>query len=286
MFTIEQLPHQQLHLNNQNTLDFSQPQIMGILNVTPDSFSDGGEYQRIDNAVQHALQMQADGASIIDIGGESTRPNAPEVSLQQELDRVMPIVEALKPYHLNLSIDTSSPEVMRQAVAAGASIWNDVRALTRPNALQTARELNIPVILMHNRGEPATMNSLAVYEDVMAEILCELQQRIDDALNAGIAKHHIIIDAGFGFAKNSHQNLILLKYCKQLNKLGYPILAGLSRKRFIGELLNQADVKDRDIASSMAHLWCVQQGASIVRTHNVKAMSDSLKVWQAICQTD
>ena len=275
------LPQRQLQ-GGRFTLDLSQPHVMGILNVTPDSFSDGGQHHQKDQAVKHALQMIADGATIIDIGGESTRPNADAVSVQEELDRVIPVVEQLADHDVVVSIDTSSPEVIREAVSKGAHIWNDVRALKRPNAMQTAAELNIPVILMHMRGEPSTMNDLAVYQDVTAEVMSELQQRIDEALATGIRKANIIIDPGFGFAKTASQNLKLLNELWKLQELGYPILSALSRKRFIGEVLNGAEATERDIASSTGHLLSIQQGACMVRTHNVKAMSDTIKMWQAM----
>lgn len=271
-----------LTLPNAKKLDLSQPQIMGILNVTPDSFSDGGQYQQLDLAVEQALKMQQDGASIIDIGGESTRPNAPSVSLQQELDRVLPVVEALKPYNLILSIDTSQPEVIRQAVGLGASIWNDVRALTRPNALQTAVELDIPVILMHMRGEPDTMNNLANYRDIVAEVKQELLQKIEMAIQAGVKKQHIIADIGFGFAKNSQHNIELLKHFAQFTDMGFPLLSGLSRKRFIGEILDVTQADERVIGSVVGHLFSIQQGANIVRVHDVKATAEAIKIWKAI----
>lgn len=271
-----------LTLPNAKQLDLSQPQVMGILNVTPDSFSDGGQYQQLDLAVEQALKMQQDGASIIDIGGESTRPNAPSVSLQQELDRVLPVVEALKPYNLILSIDTSQPEVIRQAVGLGASIWNDVRALTRPNALQTAVELDIPVILMHMRGEPDTMNNLANYRDIVAEVKQELLQKIEMAIQAGVKKQHIIADIGFGFAKNSQHNIELLKHFAQFTDMGFPLLSGLSRKRFIGEILDVTQADERVIGSVVGHLFSIQQGANIVRVHDVKATAEAIKIWKAI----
>lgn len=271
-----------LTLPNAKQLDLSQPQVMGILNVTPDSFSDGGQYQQLDLAVEQALKMQQDGASIIDIGGESTRPNAPSVSLQQELDRVLPVVEALKPYNLILSIDTSQPEVIRQAVGLGASIWNDVRALTRPNALQTAVELDIPVILMHMRGEPDTMNNLANYRDIVAEVKQELLQKIEMAIQAGVKKQHIIADIGFGFAKNSQHNIELLKHFAQFTDMGFPLLSGLSRKRFIGEILDVTQADERVIGSVVGHLFSIQQGANIVRVHDVKATAEAIKIWKAM----
>lgn len=229
------LPKQILQCG-QLQLDLSQPHVMGILNVTPDSFSDGGKHNQLDQAVEYALSMIEQGATIIDIGGESTRPGASEVAIEEEIRRVVPVVEVLSHHNIILSIDTSQPEVIRAAKAAGAHIWNDVRALTRPNALKTAAELDIPVVIMHMRGEPTTMNQLDQYTDVTLDVMQELQQRIDEALAAGIQQHNIIIDPGFGFAKNAQQNLKLLKEFWKLNELGYPILSGLSRKRFIGRL--------------------------------------------------
>ncbi|ENX04098.1 dihydropteroate synthase [Acinetobacter modestus] len=261
------------------TLDLSQPQIMGILNVTPDSFSDGGKHHQKDQAVQHALQMIEDGTKIIDIGGESTRPNASPVALEEELRRVIPVVEALSNYDVIISIDTSQPEVMRAAVQAGAHIWNDVRALTRPQALETAAELNIPVVLMHMRGEPTNMNQLDQYQDVIEDVIQELQQRLDQAIAIGVKSENIIIDPGFGFAKNAQQNFQLLNEFWKLNRMGYPILSGLSRKRFIGEALNGVPAQERAVGSVIGHLLSIQQGASIVRAHDVKATSDAIKVW-------
>lgn len=277
------LPRRQLYCGSK-FLDLSQPHVMGILNVTPDSFSDGGLHNSKQQAVDYAIQMIADGATVIDIGGESTRPGAAEVTVEEELARVIPVVEALSDQDVILSIDTSQPEVMRQAVHAGAHIWNDVRALTRPKALETAAELQVPVILMHMRGEPTTMNQLDEYTDVTLDVMQELQQRIDEALAAGIQQHNIIIDPGFGFAKNAQQNLKLLKEFWKLNELGYPILSGLSRKRFIGEALKGAAADQRAVGSVTGHLLSIQQGASIVRAHDVKAMHEAVLVWQAMQQ--
>lgn len=262
-------------------LDLSVPHVMGILNVTPDSFSDGGKHNGKEQAVAHALQMIEDGATVIDIGGESTRPGASPVSIEEEIRRVVPVVEALAKYDVVLSIDTSEPEVIKAAVKAGAHIWNDVRALTRPNALTTAAELDIPIIIMHMRGEPTTMNNLDQYDDVTVDVMKELQQRVDDAVNAGVRPENIMIDPGFGFAKNAGQNLKLLNELYQINAMGYPILSALSRKRFIGEALNGADAQNRAVGSVTAHLMSIQQGACMVRAHDVKAMSDAIKVWQA-----
>ena len=273
------LPHCQLHCGR-FTLDLSQPQIMGILNVTPDSFSDGGQHHHKEQAVQRALQMIEEGASIIDIGGESTRPNASPVELEEEIQRVIPVVEALAKYDVVISIDTSQPEVIRAAVKAGAHIWNDVRALTRPQALETAAELNIPVILMHMRGEPTNMNQLDQYTNVTEDVMYELEQRLDQALEMGIKKYNIILDPGFGLPKNAQQNFQLLNEFWKLNQMGYPILSGLSRKRFIGEALNGIPAQERAVGSVAGHLMSIQQGASIVRAHDVKATSDAINVWK------
>ena len=264
------------------SLDLSVPHVMGILNVTPDSFSDGGKHNGKAQAIAYAQQMIADGATVIDVGGESTRPGASVVEVDEEIRRVVPVVEALAELDVVISIDTSQPEVIQAAVAAGAHIWNDVRALTRPNALETAAELNIPVIIMHMRGEPTTMNGLDQYDNVTLDVMDELSQRVADALKAGVKAENIMIDPGFGFAKNAKQNLKLLKEFHQLNQLGYPILSALSRKRFIGEALGGADAGQRAVGSVAGHLLSIQQGACMVRAHDVKAMSDAIKVWQAM----
>lgn len=263
-------------------LDLSQPHVMGILNVTPDSFSDGGLHNQKDQAVAKALEMIADGATVIDIGGESTRPGASVVEVEEEIRRVVPVVEELSKYDVIISIDTSQPEVIKAAVKAGAHIWNDVRALTRPQALETAAELNIPVIIMHMRGEPTTMNNLDQYDDVTQDVIRELSQRVQDALDVGVKAEHIMIDPGFGFAKNAQQNLKLLQEFYKLTEMGYPILSALSRKRFIGAVLNGAEPQARAVGSAAAHLLSIQQGACMVRAHDVKATADAIKIWKAM----
>lgn len=263
-------------------LDLSRPHVMGILNVTPDSFSDGGKHNSKIAAIVHAQQMIADGASIIDIGGESTRPGASIVEVEEEIQRVVPVVEALAQENVIISIDTSQPRVIEAAVAAGAHIWNDVRALTRPGALEMAARLNIPVIIMHMRGEPTTMNQLDQYDNVIEDVINELQQRVQAALSAGIRQEHIIVDPGFGFAKNAQQNLTLLNALWRFTDLGYPVLSGLSRKRFVGEVLQGASADQRMVGSVTGHLLSLQQGASIVRVHDVKATVDAVRMWQAM----
>lgn len=271
--------------------------IMGILNVTPDSFSDGGEFSQLDKAIAHAQQMIDEGVTIIDIGGESTRPNADAVALDEELNRVIPVIKALKQRFakeltedLWISIDTSNPEVMRQAVLAGADIINDVRALKRAGAVETVAELGVPVILMHMRGEPATMNELAHYEDVMAEIKAELSERIDIARQAGIKPENIILDAGFGFAKEYEHHKTMLNRFDEFLELGYPVMFAISRKRFLGEVLTKSnnkalihhDVKDRDPVAMATAILAVQQGACIVRTHNVAMTRQGLALLEQL----
>ena len=273
------LPEHILQCGNLS-LDLSKPHVMGILNVTPDSFSDGGLHNGKDEAVARALQMIAEGATVIDVGGESTRPGASAVAVEEEIARVVPVVKELARHNVVISIDTSEPEVIKAAVQAGAHIWNDVRALTRPQALETAAELNIPVIIMHMRGEPTTMNSLAQYDDVTEEVIQELQQRIDAALAVGILPEKIMIDPGFGFAKDAKHNFKLLNELYRLNTLGYPILSGLSRKRFIGEALGGVEAIQRAVGSVAGHLLSIQQGACIVRAHDVRATVDAIRVWQ------
>ena len=275
------LPKQILKCGNLS-LDLSQPHVMGILNVTPDSFSDGGQHNGKEDAISRAQEMIAEGATVIDVGGESTRPGASVVEIEEEIRRVVPVVRELAKQDVVISIDTSQPEVIKAAVEAGAHIWNDVRALTRPKALETAALLDIPVIIMHMRGEPTTMNGLDQYNNVTEDVIRELSQRVNDALAAGVRKENIMIDPGFGFAKNAKQNLQLLNEFYRLTEMGYPILSALSRKRFIGEALGGADAQERAVGSVAGHLLSVQQGASMVRAHDVKATVDALKIWKAM----
>lgn len=285
---LQPIPNFAIHYHNQ-TLDLSNPHIMGILNVTPDSFSDGGRYNHIDQGLRHTEQMIKDGATIIDVGGESTRPNASPVSEQEEVDRVIKVVEAINHNfgeQVWVSVDTSSPTVMTLASQVGAKIWNDVRALTRPDAIATAAKLDIPVMLMHMRGEPTTMNQLDNYQDLYTDVISELQQRIDEVMEGGVRRDNLIIDPGFGFAKNAQQNLAWLNEFYRLHTFNLPVMVALSRKRFVGEVLKSAnlphDPTDRDVASMVAGLLAVQQGACIVRTHNVAATKAGLAMWQAI----
>lgn len=264
--------------------DLHEPQIMGILNVTPDSFSDGGHFDQVDTALRQALQLQADGASIIDIGGESTRPGAAVVSEQQELDRVLPVIEALRrESSVCISVDTSNPLLMREAARLGANLINDVRSLMRPGALDAAIATGLPVCLMHMRGDPDTMQQMTDYQDVTLEVRDWLLGRVEACVAAGLDRSKILLDPGFGFAKQLAHNLQLLARLDEIVALGYPVLAGMSRKRMLGEMTGQA-VTEREPASIAAHLLAAQQGARILRVHSVTGLRDALKVWQAVEQ--
>lgn len=263
-------------------LDLSRPVIMGVLNVTPDSFSDGGRFLSPADALERALRMEAEGADIIDIGGESTRPGADEVPWEQELERVVPIIEALTGrVDVAVSIDTSKPHVMREAVAAGAVIINDVHALRTAGALEVASELGAGVCLMHMQGTPRTMQASPSYDDVVSEVRAFLEDRVQACLRAGIARNSLIVDPGFGFGKRLEHNLELLRGLGRLCEMGLPVLAGLSRKSFVGKITGSG-IDDRAFGSVAFALAAVAEGASIVRVHDVKATADALKVWQAV----
>jgi dihydropteroate synthase len=259
------------------------PRVMGIVNVTPDSFSDGGEHATVEAAIAHGLQLAEEGADLLDIGGESTRPGAQDVSVDEELRRVIPVIEALaKQTALPISIDTSKPEVMRTAVAAGAGMINDVYALRRDGALEAAAALGVPVVLMHMLGEPRSMQDAPQYDDVVADVHRFLAERIFAAEMAGIAKKNIVVDPGFGFGKTVAHNLALLAQLQRFTELGVPLLAGLSRKKTIGELTGRSDPHDRIHGSVAAHLIAAQRGAMLLRVHDVAATVDALKVWNAV----
>ncbi len=262
-------------------LDLSRPSVMGIVNVTPDSFSDGGRHLRLGAALAHAQQLIAEGADILDIGGESTRPGAQPVDVQEELDRVIPVLEGLRDAPVPLSIDTRKPEVMRAALAAGAAMVNDIGALQEPGALTAVAASDAAVCLMHKQGDPQTMQVQPQYADVVREVKAFLQARIVAAEQAGIARERIVIDPGFGFGKALGHNLALLRELGALRDLNVPILAGLSRKSMLGAITGQ-DVEKRLPASVAAALIAVQRGAAIVRVHDVRATVDALKVWQAV----
>lgn len=264
-----------------------QPLVMGVVNVTPDSFSDGGRFERPDRAVAHALGLLEQGADLLDIGGESTRPGADPVSEADELARVVPVIEKLRARtEAPISIDTAKPAVMRAAVAAGADMVNDVNALRTPDALATVAELAVPVCLMHMQGQPRTMQDNPDYDDVVAEVLAFFDARVQACLNAGVAREHLVLDPGFGFGKTLAHNLALLARFRELNSLGYPVLAGLSRKSMLGTLTGRERPEDRVAASVTAAVLAVQRGAAIVRVHDVAATVDALKVWRALAQAE
>lgn len=256
---------------------------MGIVNVTPDSFSDGGAHASVDEAVAHGLKLAEEGADLLDVGGESTRPGAEEVSLAEELRRVVPVIERLsRETALPISVDTCKPEVMRAAVEAGAGMINDVCALRREGALETAAALGVPVVLMHMLGEPRSMQNDPRYDDVVAEVHRFLAERIFAAELAGIPKKSLVADPGFGFGKTTAHNIELLARLDRFAELGVPVLAGLSRKRSIGALTGRQAPADRAAGSVAAHLLAAQRGARIVRVHDVAATVDALKVWEAV----
>ena len=263
-------------------LDLSQPRVMGILNVTSDSFSDGGKFVRADEAITQALRMVEEGAAIIDIGGESTRPGAAEVSVEEELERVVPLIEALAPeLPVPISVDTSKPEVMMAAAQAGAGMINDVYALRREGALAAVAQTGLPVCLMHMQGEPRTMQAAPHYDDVVTEVAAFLQQRMRACEVAGIARERIILDPGFGFGKTLQHNLSLLKHLDKLHQLGMPLLVGMSRKSMIGLVLDRP-VEERLYGSVAVALLAAQAGARIIRVHDVKATVDALKMVHAV----
>ncbi|WP_150540098.1 dihydropteroate synthase [Actinobacillus vicugnae] len=276
----------QIHFKNyqqkDRLLDLTRPQIMGILNFTPDSFSDSGKFFSLDKALFQVERMLNEGADIIDIGGESTRPNAATVTLEQELERVVPLVEAVRArFDCLISVDSSKAEVFKQSAMAGADILNDIRALTEPHALDVAAELALPVCLMHMQGNPQNMQQNPVYDDVLEDVADFLNQRIFECMRAGIPKEHIILDPGFGFGKSVQHNFILLKHLKAFVDSGFPVLAGLSRKSMLGAVTGKP-VEQRVAASVAGALIAVQHGAKIIRVHDVAETADMLKVWLAV----
>jgi len=257
--------------------------IMGILNVTPDSFSDGGEFINPTAAIKQVKKMLNDGADIIDIGGESTRPGAKNVSVEDELERVVPIVQAIREFsECLISVDTSKAIVMREAVAAGANIINDVRALQEDACLNTVAELNVPVCIMHMQGQPRSMQIKPKYDDVVLEVKQFLNKRIQACLDAGIKQEKIIIDPGFGFGKTLEHNLTLFKALDEFVDMNYPVLVGVSRKSMIAQILNDgavdATIDDRVYASAVMAALAAQHGAQILRVHDVKATADAIAV--------
>ncbi|MDR6095036.1 dihydropteroate synthase [Stenotrophomonas sp. SORGH_AS_0321] len=264
-------------------LRLDRARVMGIVNVTPDSFSDGGQHDTVEAAVAHGLKLVEEGADLLDIGGESTRPGSEPVPLDEELRRVLPVIEQLAARTtVPISIDTFKPEVMRAAVAAGAGMINDIHALRQPGALEAAADTGVPVVLMHMQGEPGSMQADPHYDDVVAEVHRFLVQRLFAAEMAGIAKKNLVVDLGFGFGKSVDHNMTLLARSERFLELGVPMLVGLSRKRTLGELTGRQLPAERVAASVAAHLVAVQRGARIVRVHDVAATVDALKVWAAV----
>lgn len=267
-----------LALPRQRELDLSRPQVMGILNVTPDSFSDGGKHQQLSQALRSAEQMLADGATILDIGGESTRPGAAEVSVEEELNRVVPLVSAIRSrFDCVISVDTSKAAVMSAAVQVGADIINDVRALQEPAALETAAALQVPVCIMHMQGAPRTMQQAPDYQDVVQQVYDYLLQRAVECQQAGIAAAQIILDPGFGFGKNLSHNYQLLAALDKFVQSGYPVLAGMSRKSMIGQLLD-IPVSERLAGSLACATLAAYAGAQIIRVHDVKETVQAVRV--------
>lgn len=268
-------------------LDLSRPRVMGILNVTPDSFSDGGRFTTPDAALVQARRMVDEGAALIDVGGESTRPGARPVSVHEELDRVVPVVERIaRELDTCVSVDTGTPELMRAAAAAGAHLLNDVRALRRDGALVAARDTGLPICLMHMQGEPGAMQQSPHYDDVVVEVSDFLRQRIAACVETGIGYDRLLIDPGFGFGKTFTHNLQLLRRLDELSSLGVPVLAGVSRKSMIGRALNDGRA-DRPVAGRLygslaAAVIAAMKGATILRVHDVAATVDALAVVAAL----
>ncbi|WP_051342544.1 dihydropteroate synthase [Pseudonocardia spinosispora] len=263
-------------------LDTGGTLVGGILNVTPDSFSDGGLFRNTARAVERGLEMVSEGADLVDIGGESTRPGSHSPSLAEELDRVIPVVEALAGT-VALSVDTSRPEVMRAAVAAGASMINDVRALRRPGAVAVVAELDVPVCLMHMQRDPATMQHDPRYDQVVHQVRAFLADRMRACLDAGVRPEHLVVDPGFGFGKTLAHNLTLLASLRELDSLGAPIMVGLSRKSMLGDLTGRP-VSERLAGSVAAAVLAVQRGARILRVHDVAATRDAVTITQALAE--
>jgi dihydropteroate synthase len=260
--------------------NLAQPLVMGIVNVTPDSFSDGGRYFSTAQAIEHGLKLRADGARILDIGGESTRPGSAPVGAAEEIDRIMPVLEGLRDADIALSVDTMKPEVMTAALAAGADMINDVRGLEAPGALRAVADADCGLCLMHMRGLPQTMQVDPVYAQVVEEVAAYLRQRLTAARTAGIDRRRILIDPGFGFGKTLAHNLALFKNLAQLADMA-PVLAGVSRKSFLGALTGRA-TEDRLLPSVIAALLAVQRGASVVRVHDVRETVETLRLCQEL----
>jgi dihydropteroate synthase len=258
-----------------------RPLVMGILNVTPDSFSDGGRYQALEFAVERAEQMIKDGVDLIDIGGESTRPGSPSVPVEEELRRVMPAIYALRELGYPLSVDTCKPEVMREAIIAGADMINDINGFRSPGAIDAVKDSDVALCVMHMQGSPQDMQASPEYADVVADVIAFLRERVDALLAAGVARERITVDPGFGFGKRVEHNYALLRNISRMeSELGLPVLAGLSRKSMIGAVTGRS-IEQRLAGSLGGALAAVAQGARIVRVHDVAETVDALKVWQA-----
>lgn len=262
-------------------LDLSRPKVMGIVNVTPDSFSDGGRYVSYSNAIDHAHRLIEDGADMLDIGGESTRPGAAEVGEQEELDRVLPVIEGLRGITVPISIDTWKPAVMRAAISAGASMVNDVNALQAEGAMEAVAATGAAICLMHKQGTPRSMQVQPEYADVVSEVVDFLSRRIAAAEAAGVTRERIVIDPGFCFGKTLAHNLQLLRELASFSALGVPVLAGMSRKSMLGAITGR-EVDERLAASVTAAMLAVQRGAAIVRVHDVRETADALKIMNAV----
>lgn len=268
------------------SLDLSAPRIMGIVNVTPDSFSDGGKFFSRDAAIRQAIKLVEDGADILDIGGESTRPGSTPVQEQEEIDRIAPVIEAISSeLNVPISIDTMNAEVMRAAVAVGAGLINDVNALRGEGALQAAAELKVPVCLMHMQGTPQTMQKEPDYQDVVSEVEAFLLERVSVCEQAGIPAERIMLDPGFGFGKRARHNLRLMKHLSRLTALPYPVLVGVSRKSIIGDML-KVDVQERLAGSLALASIAVWQGAKLIRTHDVRETAQAVKLTQHVQQVE
>lgn len=268
---------------NGRPLTLDRPRVVGIINVTPDSFSDGGQFTSVEAAVEHGLRLAEEGADMLDVGGESTRPGAADVPLEEELQRVIPVIEQLAARtSLPLAVDTSKPEIMRAAVAAGAGMINDVYALRREGAMDAAAELRVPVCLMHMQGEPRSMQDEPHYDDVVGDVHRFLTDRLFACELAGIDRRKVMVDPGFGFGKNLDHNLALLRKLQRFAELGSGVYVGLSRKSMIGALTGRKQPAERAAGSTAAALIAVQRGARMVRVHDVAPTVDALKVWHAV----
>jgi dihydropteroate synthase len=265
------------------SIDLTRPLVMGILNITPDSFSDGGNFVNPEKALQRALAMVAEGADILDVGGESTRPGAKSVGEQQELDRVIPVIQAIAAeLPIPISVDTNKAVVMREAVAAGAGLINDVMALQGEGALEAAKTLNVPVCLMHMQGQPRTMQHAPQYQDVVNDVRTFLVDRVTACVEAGILRENLLLDPGFGFGKTLAHNLLLLRELGQFEVLKLPLLVGISRKSMIGAVLDDAAVDQRLFGGLACAVMAVERGAAIIRTHDIKPTADVLRMTHAV----